>query len=84
MYLRDGRVTILETWPADRHPRDHVDAQVVGRNTTHLVTFGGDWSCTCGKPAECAHVAAVQLVTGFASAAAKRQTGTTAPEEGNR
>lgn len=76
-YLRDGKVTI----GAARRPRkadrpDFVSARVIGHHAAYRVhLLAGRWTCSCqtewsdGEP--CAHLAAVQLVTGHQSAAAK-------------
>lgn len=72
-YLRDGNVIVRSAVPAD-HGRApfQVRADVIGQNSTYLVqlTTCDGWTCTC-KNDGCAHVAAVQLVTGHKSAAAK-------------
>jgi SWIM zinc finger len=78
--LRDGRVTVV-------HARSHSDRLVPHElivrvassrpdGATYVVDLldDGTWTCTCrdgiaGEP--CAHVAAVQLITGHPSAAAK-------------
>ena len=74
-YLRGGAVTVLAaTWHGDARRADEVHAQVVGHSSTYLVTLTlGAWNCTCGRPAECAHAAAVQLVTGWPSLARKAE-----------
>lgn len=73
-YLRDGKVTLLSASPQmqDQPRPDVVYARVVGHSSTYVVTLAeGAWNCTCSRPAECAHVAAVQLVTGHPSLARK-------------
>ncbi|MGI5223592.1 hypothetical protein [Actinoallomurus sp. CA-142502] len=72
-YLRDGKVLISYALGAgdDRKPRD-VLAYVEGYRSTHLVRLtAGRWGCSCQETG-CAHVAAVQLVTGHQSAAARQ------------
>lgn len=71
-YLRDKKVRVSHASSAgvSRTPYD-VLAYVDGHNSTYLVRFTADeWSCSCQRP-ECAHAAAVQLVTGHPSAAEK-------------
>lgn len=75
-YLRDGRVAVLNA-RTERPERKagSVGAIVRGHRGEHWVRgHGGDWWCTCNgedPAADCAHIAAVQLVTGWPSAAAK-------------
>lgn len=72
-YLRDGKVIVRRAASDDDGPRraTFVRADVVGHNSVYLVSYGPHaWSCTC-KTLDCAHVAAVQLVTGHPSKAAK-------------
>lgn len=69
-YLRDGDVTIRAAAPG------YVKASVRGHNGTYVVRLGDHrWVCSCKSVLddgrECAHVAAVQLVTGYPSAASK-------------
>lgn len=80
-YLRDGAVRVLvsRTVKTENRPY-HVAAVVKGHTARRVVDLtDGRWSCTCkaviddGQP--CAHVAAVQLVTGWPSAAAKTTAG---------
>lgn len=75
-YLRDGAVRVLAAQP----PREgepqraaEVRAHVDGYTSTYIVAFNGDgWGCTCPAIGDsCPHVAAVQLVTGHPSKAAK-------------
>lgn len=71
-YLRGGAVTVLSAATQDGPRPWMVHARVVGHSSTYVVKLiDGAWSCTCGRPAECAHVAAVQLVTGHPSLARK-------------
>lgn len=73
-YLRDGKVTISAATFAgtNRAPYD-VLAYVDGHTGTRIIRYGsGEWGCSCRKQG-CAHVAAVQLVTGHTSAAGKPQ-----------
>ena len=68
-YLRDKKVRISHATSAgvSRTPYD-VLAYVDGHQSTYLVRFTANaWSCSC-QCAECAHAAAVQLVTGHAAA----------------
>ena len=70
-YLRAGAVTIREAITQDQARPWVVYARVVGHSSTYVVTLAeGVWNCTCHKPAECAHVAAVQLATNHPSLAA--------------
>jgi hypothetical protein len=74
--LREGRLTVLR---ADCVKQSHVVDQVIARvrssrqgGPAYAVDFlDGVWDCTCTRPAPCAHVAAVQLVTGHAGAAVR-------------
>ncbi|TDD37823.1 hypothetical protein E1287_07115 [Actinomadura sp. KC06] len=71
-YLRDENVRILhaDTPPGATRP-DEVRALVRGHHGTYQVVLTGDvWSCACGAD-ECTHAAAVQIVTGYRSAASK-------------
>lgn len=71
-YLRDGKVRVSHATSAgvSRTPYN-VLAYVDGYTGVRLVRFTANaWSCSCGQD-ECAHAAAVQLVTGHRSAAAK-------------
>lgn len=75
-YLRGGMVTVLQVSRStvQQARPDHVYARVLGYSSTYIVRLErGVWTCTCQKPAECAHVAAVQLVTGHPSLAAPRK-----------
>lgn len=74
-YLRAGRVDLLEVQPSDNpqpawpNAAGYVRAVVKGFSGTYLVGLAdGNWTC-CPKP--CAHVAAVQVVTGWPSLARK-------------
>lgn len=73
-YLRSGAVTVLVANSWEHGPRRpyRVLADVVGYRSTHRVTFWVDvpeeWTCTC-RAEQCAHVAAVQLITGHATSA---------------
>jgi len=75
-YLSRGKVTVTNATPGDgqaRRPAEVV-AIVEGNSGKYLVTLrDGAWSCTCGRPAECAHAAAVQLVTGWPSLARRQR-----------
>jgi hypothetical protein len=71
-YLRDGAVAVFHARsPRDGTPPHELVAKVEGHHGRYIVDFlDGTWTCTCCKPA-CAHLAAVQLVTGHTSPAAK-------------
>lgn len=71
-YLRDGKVRVSYATSAgvSRTPYN-VLAYIEGHNGTYLVRFTeNQWSCSC-QQTDCAHAAAVQLVTGHRSAADK-------------
>lgn len=71
-YLREENVRILyaDTPPGATRP-DEVRALVRGyRDTYRVVLTAGVWSCPCGAD-DCAHAAAVAIVTGYRSAASK-------------
>lgn len=74
--LREGRVTVLTaaTPPgADRpgYVEAHVTSSQPGARLCHRVVLeDGAWRCSC-RAAGCAHAAAVQLVTGWPSPAAR-------------
>ena len=78
--MRDGRVVVTEARaePYATRPR-YVVAQVRSsrpeRTQAYIVDLlDSTWSCTCAagnRRAPCPHIAAVQLVTGHPSAAAK-------------
>ncbi|MFF0864218.1 SWIM zinc finger family protein [Nonomuraea sp. NPDC003560] len=72
-YLRDEKVRILEAATVKPALRPHlVTALVQGFNGRYLVLFLQDsWSCSCTGGDGCAHIAAVQLVTGWPSAASR-------------
>lgn len=72
-YLRSGAVSVVHAQsPRDGTPPHAVTAIVHGHNRLYAVDFAyGAWWCTCDRPLPCAHVAAVQLVTGHPSPAAK-------------
>ncbi|MFI6883421.1 hypothetical protein [Streptosporangium canum] len=71
-YLRDGRVTLLTVNTAKHSLRPYaVGAMVQGFQGRYWVRLNAQgWLCSCAL-AECAHAAAVQLVTGWPSAASK-------------
>lgn len=79
--LRDGRVTItLARSATPSGPPEAVCAFVDssrGNGLRYVVDLmAGAWHCTCGiTVVECVHVAAVQLVVGHESAAAKTVRG---------
>lgn len=66
-YLRSGAVTVLTASTPKDGPRVplFVEALVDGHTSTHRVrlTIGEGWSCSCRYDG-CAHLAAVQMVTG--------------------
>jgi hypothetical protein len=75
--LRDGRVTVvLARAPTPSGPADAVCAFVDssrGNGLRYVVDLmAGAWSCTCRDVEGCPHIAAVQLVTGHRSAAARQ------------
>jgi uncharacterized Zn finger protein len=62
-YVRNSAVRVVKARHGD--PPTFVRARVSGRQTTYFVRLtDGVWACSCGEPDSCAHVAAVQLVTG--------------------
>lgn len=75
-YLRDGKVTVHSASRSNERGRRVpciVSADVIGQHSTYMVglPYGKqEWTCTCHND-DCAHVAAVQLVTGHPSKAAK-------------
>ena len=71
-YLRGERVRIVSATTPPHALRPHeVTALVDGHSGRYTVRFdAGAWSCSCAA-ADCPHVAAVQLVTGWPSAASK-------------
>jgi hypothetical protein len=72
-YLRGERVRIISAATPEGHLRpSEVTAYVSGFRGRHTVRFdGGMWSCTCRDDGGCAHVAGVQLVTGWPGAASR-------------
>lgn len=77
--LREGRVAVTLA----EHDGERIQASVTSSRPERTVPYIVDrwpqdssWSCTCrpGDAAQtsCAHIAAVQLVTGYTSAAARR------------
>ena len=76
-YLRAGAVTVgAARRPKDSDHPDFVSAKVEGHNGRYYVhLLDGRWTCSCKAVVDdgqdCAHLAAVQLVTGHESAAAK-------------
>lgn len=73
-YLRDGKVRVLGANSSKPDLRPYrVSAIVKGFNGLYWVRLqqpGDSWLCSCGTTG-CAHLAAVQLVTGYPSAADK-------------
>lgn len=71
-YLRDGRVTLLTVNTAKHTLQPFaVGAMVQGFKGRYWVRLNAQgWLCSCAT-AGCAHAAAVQLVTGWPSAADK-------------
>jgi len=73
-YLREGKVTVLRSATRESGRRPHaVQATVRGHRDTYWVELmpGQGWMSSCGCEGDCPHRAAVQLVTGHPSAAAK-------------
>jgi hypothetical protein len=72
-YLRDEKVRILEAATVKPALRPYqVTAMVQGFNGRYLIIFKADqWMCSCAATDRCAHVAAVQLITGWPSAASR-------------
>ncbi len=72
-YLRSGAVQVLTASTVLHSNRPFlVHAHVRGHNSDYVVRLDGasaPWTCTCRQDG-CAHRAAVQLVTGWPSAAA--------------
>lgn len=72
-YLRDEKVRVLyaETVKPDLRPHT-VGALVQGFNARYWIELqGGRWLCSCGTSEACAHLAAVQIITGWPSAASR-------------
>lgn len=71
-YLRDERVRILFAETVKPNLRPHtIGALVQGFQGRYWVEFDHNrWLCSCGTT-DCAHLAAVQMVTGYQSAATK-------------
>jgi uncharacterized Zn finger protein len=74
--LRSGRVAITLASLEGQRIQATVESSRPERTTPYIVdrwagSAVGQWSCTCGNPTDdyCAHIAAVQLVTGHESAA---------------
>lgn len=76
-YLRSGAVQVLTASTVTHSNRPFlVEARVRGYHSDYVVRLDGasaPWTCTCRED-ECAHRAAVQLVTGHESAAAPTPT----------
>jgi hypothetical protein len=72
-YLRDEKVRVLYAATIKPNLRPHtVGALVQGFNGRYWVEFDSDrWLCSCGSSEACAHVAAVQIITGWPSPASK-------------
>lgn len=76
-YLRDAKVHVLHarTEPSARRPVEVVAIVEAHTGVRRVELTAGSWACSCqavvsdGQP--CAHLAAVQLVTNWPSAAAK-------------
>lgn len=71
-YFRDEDIRVLhaDTPPGGTRP-DQVRARLRGHNDTYLIALEEEaWSCSCGDD-HCAHVPAVQMVTGYKSSASK-------------
>jgi hypothetical protein len=70
--IRSGRLTVMHTnCRKQAHVIDEVIAKVQssrqGGPTYAIDYLDGIWDCTCRAEGECAHIAAVQLVTGHAA-----------------
>jgi uncharacterized Zn finger protein len=65
-YVRDGGVLVCRaSGGGNDSPPTVVRARVQGRRARYFVRLNdGVWVCSCDEPDLCAHVAAVQLVTG--------------------
>ena len=82
-YLRDGAVTVVHARSSqttsiyvatEPFAPYEVVALVQGHSGRHVVDYlDGVWTCTCPAGGGCAHVAAVQLVTGHPSEAARER-----------
>lgn len=78
-YLRDANVTVRHARQRRLDPAPcEILATVQGHRARYVVELldGAAWNCTCqgftlGTTRPCAHIAAVQLITGHQSAAAK-------------
>lgn len=72
--LRSGRLTVLRAVCTSDHTVTDVTAAVrssrEGGPTYAVDCDAGQWTCTCRLTTGCAHIAAVQLVTGHPSEAA--------------
>lgn len=75
-YLRDERVRVLFAETVKPNLRPHtVGALVQGFKARYWIELEkGRWLCSCGSSDPCAHLAAVQIVTGWPSAASKQPT----------
>jgi hypothetical protein len=71
-YIRDGRVRIeWAATPVGGWRPTYVLAKVGGFHGTYTITFDANvWTCTCGADL-CPHAAAIALLTGWPSPAAK-------------
>ena len=70
-YLRSGAVTIVTASTPPDGPKAplYVEALVEGYTSTHRIRLAtGEWSCSC-RYEDCAHLAAVQLITGAGTGA---------------
>lgn len=66
-YARNGAVNVT------RRDRGSIDATVHGHARPYEVhRRKHGWTCQCGEPDVCPHVAAVQLVTGYPGLASPR------------
>lgn len=71
--LREGRVAVVLAALDGQRIQANVSSSRPERTTPYIVdrwAEAGDWSCTCRRE-DCPHIAAVQLVTGYESAARK-------------
>lgn len=79
-YLRDERVRILgANWSKPELRPYRVSALVKGFHGLYWVRLNDQgWLCSCGTTG-CAHLAAVQMVTGYPSNASKAASPTAVP-----
>lgn len=82
--LGAGRVMVYRAQPSTIGPpflvAAVVDSSREERSPYHVDLRSGIWTCTCGRTG-CAHVAAIQFVTGHPSPAAKEKKVTAEKEQ---